>query len=68
MAWYPIYRIPEGNFRASFLTYHSLGHLVQRQPASDSDSLDVSVVSPVVGLQTYNAQVDIIMSIARLVT
>ncbi|KAK1404204.1 hypothetical protein POM88_003809 [Heracleum sosnowskyi] len=56
VAWYPIYRIPEGNFRAAFLTYHSLGHLVQRQTVSDSACLDVSVVSPVVGLQTYNTQ------------
>lgn len=65
MAWYPIYRIPEGNFRAAFLSYHSLSHLVQRQTASDSACMDASVVSPVVGLQTYNTQVDIIMSIAE---
>lgn len=56
VAWYPIYRIPEGNFRAAFLTYHSLSHLVQRQTEPISACLDVSVVSPVVGLQTYNAQ------------
>lgn len=51
MAWYPIYRIPDGNFRAAFLTYHSLGHLVRRNGIEDC------VVSPVVGLQSYNAQV-----------
>uniref|UniRef100_A0A161Y1B5 Uncharacterized protein n=1 Tax=Daucus carota subsp. sativus TaxID=79200 RepID=A0A161Y1B5_DAUCS len=48
--------IPEGNFRAAFLTYHSLGHLVQRQTVSDSACMDASVVSPVVGLQSYNTQ------------
>ncbi|KAJ8559738.1 hypothetical protein K7X08_003796 [Anisodus acutangulus] len=51
VAWYPIYRIPSGNFRAAFLTYHSLGHYVQRGQA-----LDACIVSPVVGLQSYNAQ------------
>lgn len=50
MAWYPIYRIPDGNFRAAFLTYHSFGHLVCRNGVEDS------VVSPVVGLQSYKAQ------------
>ena len=57
VAWYPIYRIPEGNFRTAFLTYHSLGHLVHRSAKFDPPSKDVCVVSPVVGLQTYNAQV-----------
>ncbi|KAL5081260.1 hypothetical protein RYX36_009681 [Vicia faba] len=56
VAWYPIYRIPDGNFRASFLTYHSLGHLVRRSSNSDLPTLDSCVVSPVVGLQSYNAQ------------
>ncbi|WJX66949.1 hypothetical protein P8452_51453 [Trifolium repens] len=56
VAWYPIYRIPDGNFRASFLTYHSLGHLVRRSSNSDSPILDSCVVSPAVGLQSYNAQ------------
>ncbi|KAL5983072.1 hypothetical protein ACLOJK_017152 [Asimina triloba] len=52
VAWYPIYRIPDGNFRAAFLTYHSLGHFVKRV------TLDgvTCIVSPVVGLQSYNAQ------------
>ncbi|PKI63288.1 hypothetical protein CRG98_016279 [Punica granatum] len=50
VAWYPIYRIPDGDFRAAFLTYHSLGHFVRR------DGLDNCVASPVVGLQSYNAQ------------
>ncbi|XP_028805597.1 uncharacterized protein LOC114760505 isoform X2 [Neltuma alba] len=56
VAWYPIYRIPYGNFRAAFLTYHSLGHLVQRSIKNDSPTLDSCIVSPVVGLQSYNAQ------------
>ncbi|KAL2555313.1 Uncharacterized protein Fot_00052 [Forsythia ovata] len=55
VAWYPIYRIPDGTLRAAFLTYHSLGHLVRRNPIYDS-SVDTCIVSPVVGLQSYNAQ------------
>ncbi|XP_038971035.1 uncharacterized protein LOC103716934 isoform X1 [Phoenix dactylifera] len=54
VAWYPIYRIPDGNFHAAFLTYHSLGHFVHQSSSSKaSDSLSC-IVSPVVGLQTYN--------------
>ncbi|KAF9590360.1 hypothetical protein IFM89_033886 [Coptis chinensis] len=56
VAWYPIYRIPEGNFRASFLTYHSLGHLVQRCIAEPLKGSQYCVISPVLGLQSYNAQ------------
>ncbi|OIW12004.1 hypothetical protein TanjilG_16115 [Lupinus angustifolius] len=56
VAWYPIYRIPDGNLRASFLTYHSLGHLVRRSTNSDSPTAGSSIVSPAVGLQSYNAQ------------
>ncbi|XP_059449017.1 uncharacterized protein LOC132180275 [Corylus avellana] len=57
VAWYPIYRIPEGNFRASFLTFHSLGHLVQRHILSDSLNKNAfCIVSPVLGLQSYNTQ------------
>ncbi|XP_022742487.1 uncharacterized protein LOC111293798 [Durio zibethinus] len=56
VAWYPIYRIPYGNFRAAFLTYHSLGHLVRRSSKFDYPSVDACIVSPVVGLQSYNAQ------------
>lgn len=63
MAWYPIYRIPDANFRAAFLTYHSLGHMIRR--STKVDSADVhSIVSPAVGLQSYNAQVFIITLIA----
>ncbi|XP_072969063.1 uncharacterized protein [Typha angustifolia] len=54
VAWYPIYRIPDGNFRAAFLTYHSLGHLVQRNDSRNMNGGLTHVVSPVVGLQTYN--------------
>ncbi|XP_062112785.1 uncharacterized protein LOC133823944 isoform X2 [Humulus lupulus] len=50
VAWYPIYRIPEGNLRSSFLTFHSLGHLVHQH------GMQPHIVAPVVGLQTYNAQ------------
>ncbi|KAJ4828757.1 hypothetical protein Tsubulata_035413 [Turnera subulata] len=57
VAWYPIYRIPDGNLRAAFLTYHSLGHLVPSSIQSDSCGMDASVVYPAVGLQSYNAQV-----------
>ncbi|XP_050375929.1 uncharacterized protein LOC126793447 [Argentina anserina] len=56
VAWYPIYRIPDGNFRAAFLTYHSIGYLVRRSCNFESHSMDDCVVSPVVGLQSYNAQ------------
>ncbi|XP_057446656.1 uncharacterized protein LOC130738608 isoform X2 [Lotus japonicus] len=56
VAWYPIYRIPEGNFRAAFLTYHSLGHLVRRSTNSDLQTVDSCIVSPAVGLQSYNAK------------
>ncbi|XP_062161880.1 protein FAR-RED IMPAIRED RESPONSE 1-like [Alnus glutinosa] len=59
VAWYPIYQIPEGNFRASFLTFHSLGHLVQRHISSDSLNKNVfCIASPVLGLQSYNTQDD----------
>ncbi|KAF8407453.1 hypothetical protein HHK36_006586 [Tetracentron sinense] len=58
VAWYPIYRIPDGNFRAAFLTYHSLGHLIRRSVSSDSLGGDTCIVSPVVGLQNYNAQAE----------
>ncbi|KAM0983127.1 hypothetical protein ACFX2J_015834 [Malus domestica] len=58
VAWYPIYRIPDGNLRAAFLTYHSLGHLVHRSTKFESHILDTCIVSPVVGLQSYNAQAE----------
>lgn len=56
VAWYPIYRIPDGNFRAAFLTYHSLGHMVHRSANVDSANGKACIVSPAVGLQSYNAQ------------
>ncbi|WVZ78351.1 hypothetical protein U9M48_026080 [Paspalum notatum var. saurae] len=49
VAWYPIFRIPDGKFQAAFLTYHSLGHWTHR-----SSGADLGVVLPVVGLQSYN--------------
>ncbi|XP_021888412.1 uncharacterized protein LOC110807561 isoform X3 [Carica papaya] len=56
VAWYPIYRIPDGNFSAAFLTYHSLGHLVPRSTKFKCQNMCVEIESPVVGLQSYNAQ------------
>ncbi|KAL2508649.1 Protein CHROMATIN REMODELING 24 [Forsythia ovata] len=61
VAWYPIYRIPDSTLRAAFLTYHSLGHLVRRNPIYDS-SVDTCIVSPVVGLQSYIAQESLMSS------
>ncbi|CAA6673401.1 unnamed protein product [Spirodela intermedia] len=49
VAWYPIYRIPDGALRAAFLTFHSLGVF-----ASGTSSR--VVISPVVGLLSYNAK------------
>lgn len=58
VAWYPIYRIPEGNFRASFLTYHSLSQLVGKCIPIDSLNKKIfHIVFPVIGLQSYNTQV-----------
>ncbi|XP_060204316.1 uncharacterized protein LOC132632407 [Lycium barbarum] len=56
VAWYPIYRIPDGNLRAAFLTYHSLGHFIHKDQTLKAHSVDACVVSPIVGLQSYNAQ------------
>ncbi|XP_047090493.1 uncharacterized protein LOC124702393 isoform X1 [Lolium rigidum] len=53
VAWYPIYRIPDGKFQAAFLTYHSLGHWVHRRSSSDQAGHG-HVVLPVMGLQSYN--------------
>lgn len=49
VAWYPIYRIPDGKFQATFLTYHSLGHWTHR-----SSGAEMGAVLPVIGLQSYN--------------
>ncbi|CAO2210472.1 unnamed protein product [Urochloa humidicola] len=54
VAWYPVYRVPRGNFRAAFLTYHSLGKLVPQKCSQDMTGGHTRVVSPVVGLQSYN--------------
>uniref|UniRef100_A0A0A9D5T6 Uncharacterized protein n=1 Tax=Arundo donax TaxID=35708 RepID=A0A0A9D5T6_ARUDO len=54
VAWYPVYRVPRGNFRAAFLTYHSLGKLVSQKCSSDMSGGHARIVSPVVGLQSYN--------------
>ena len=60
IAWYPIYRIPDGSFHAAFLTYHSLGHFVHRSSPESGHGLSEDVVSPVVGLQTYNHKVHLL--------
>lgn len=57
VAWYPVYRVPRGNFRAAFLTYHSLGKLVHKKCSMDTNDGHTQVVSPVVGLQSYNDKV-----------
>ncbi|XP_062191797.1 uncharacterized protein LOC133895478 isoform X2 [Phragmites australis] len=54
VAWYPVYRVPRGNFRAAFLTYHSLGKLVSQKCSPDMTGGHARIVSPVVGLQSYN--------------
>lgn len=56
VAWYPIYRIPEGNFRAAFLTYHSFRHLIHQHASSNMAGDITRIISPVVGLQSYNAK------------
>ncbi|XP_057862304.1 uncharacterized protein LOC131070717 isoform X1 [Cryptomeria japonica] len=59
VAWYPIYRIPEGQLRAAFLTYHSLGHFVHRDTSSTLvGDIGSCIVAPVVGLQSYSAQAE----------
>ncbi|TVU13664.1 hypothetical protein EJB05_37084 [Eragrostis curvula] len=54
VAWYPVYRVPRGNLRAAFLTYHSLGKLVTEKCSPDMAVEYNRIVSPVVGLQSYN--------------
>ncbi|KAM0945267.1 hypothetical protein DsansV1_C10g0100881 [Dioscorea sansibarensis] len=56
VAWYPIYRIPDGNLRAAFLTYHSLGHFTHRRTSLKTSHGATALVSPVVGLQSYNTK------------
>lgn len=53
VAWYPIYRIPDGKFQAAFLTYHSLGRWVHQRSSSDQAGHSHAVL-PVMGLQSYN--------------
>jgi hypothetical protein len=56
VAWYPIYRIPDGKFQAAFLTYHSLGHLVRCKSSLNQAGHSLAVL-PVMGLQSYNDKV-----------
>jgi len=46
--------VPRGTFRAAFLTYHSLSKLVPRKCSLDMTGGHTCIVSPVVGLQSYN--------------
>ncbi|KAL5214783.1 hypothetical protein ABZP36_003935 [Zizania latifolia] len=54
VAWYPICRIPQGNCRAAFLTYHSLGKVVPKICSLDKAGELTHLVSPVVGFCSYN--------------
>ncbi|KAL9382717.1 hypothetical protein Peur_025752 [Populus x canadensis] len=57
VAWYPIYRIPEGEFHAAFLTYHSFNQLIVRSTPIDSLSKTLQmIVFPVIGLQSYRTK------------
>lgn len=62
VAWYPIYRIPENNrtnippLRASFLTYHSLSHLVMRHESPDQLGNSSLCVVPALGMRRYNGK------------
>lgn len=60
VAWYPTYRIPEGrsSFKAAFLTYHSLAHFVPKVASPLVDDRVVVSSFPVVGLMSYNTQVN----------
>ncbi|KAH9603907.1 hypothetical protein KSS87_017991 [Heliosperma pusillum] len=64
VAWYPIYRIPEGKMRAAFLTYHSLGYFAQRCTTNNFSNLSPSFLAlPVIGLQSYSAQAELWFSL-----
>ncbi|MCO5566952.1 hypothetical protein L7F22_020635 [Adiantum nelumboides] len=63
IAWYPIYKIPDESFRSAFLTYHSLSCLqsmCSRSANTDHclDSCLHTITAPVIGLMSYNAQVN----------
>ncbi|KAL2650687.1 hypothetical protein R1flu_018815 [Riccia fluitans] len=64
VAWYPIYRIPEGPLRTVFLTYHSFHHITSKNSSSHllgGDFEDINEGSfslPVVGMEYYNVQTE----------
>lgn len=59
VAWYPIYRVPEGQLRAAFLTYHSLGRFNHRNSCCNPvGGTSLSIVAPAVGLQSYSGQAE----------
>lgn len=57
VAWHPIYRIADSDFRAALLTYHSFGHFIHRVASWDTLYGDTCVASPIADLQYYNTHV-----------
>lgn len=65
VAWYPIYRVPEGQLRAAFLTYHSLGRFAHRCACSNPVAgTATGLIAPAVGLQSYGSQVSNFLHLA----
>ncbi|KAL3701011.1 hypothetical protein R1sor_019033 [Riccia sorocarpa] len=65
VAWYPIYRIPEGPLRTVFLTYHSFHHMTSGNNSPDDllgggfeDVNEDCFSLPVVGMEYYNSQAE----------
>ncbi|KAB5512984.1 hypothetical protein DKX38_030012 [Salix brachista] len=57
VAWYPIYRIPQGKFQAAFLTYHSFNQYIVYSIPIDSLSKTFQMIFfPVIGLQSYRTE------------
>ncbi|KAJ6291344.1 hypothetical protein OIU76_023416 [Salix suchowensis] len=57
VAWYPIYRIPQGKFQAAFLTYHSFNqYIVYSIPIDSLSKTFQMIVFPVIGLQSYRTE------------
>ncbi|KAJ6696631.1 hypothetical protein OIU85_003024 [Salix viminalis] len=57
VAWYPIYRIPQGKFQAAFLTYHSFNqYKVYSIPIDSLSKTFQMIFFPVIGLQSYRTQ------------
>ncbi|KAJ6696632.1 hypothetical protein OIU85_003025 [Salix viminalis] len=57
VAWYPIYRIPQGKFQAAFLTYHSFNqYIVYSIPIESLSKTFQMIFFPVIGLQSYRTE------------